>query len=89
MTTVEWLVEIAGWAGALLILGAYALLSAGRVAGNSWTYQGMNVAGSAGFIVNTAWHGAWPSATLNVVWCIIGVVVLSGLLRRSNGETGR
>jgi hypothetical protein len=36
----------------------------------------MNVAGAAGFIVNGWWHGALPSAALNVVWMLIGAVTL-------------
>jgi hypothetical protein len=76
VTIVELLVEIAGWAGALLILGAYALLTAERVTARSALYQGMNVAGAAGFIVNGWWHGAIPSATLNVIWMAIGVAAL-------------
>jgi hypothetical protein len=70
------LVEIAGWAGASLILGAYLLLSMQKVTGQSKLYQGMNIVGAAGFIVNGFWHGAIPSAVLNVVWMLIGVVTL-------------
>lgn len=73
---IPFLVEVAGWAGAGLILLAYLLLSAGRLTGQSVPYQVMNVAGAAGFIVNGWWHGALPSATLNVVWMMIGAVTL-------------
>ncbi|MCL6684078.1 CBU_0592 family membrane protein [Sphingomonas alba] len=66
-------VEAAGWAGAVLILLAYLLLSAGKFSGNSLIYQAMNVVGAAGFVVNGWWHGAVPSATLNVLWMMIGL----------------
>ena len=49
MTSVEIAVEVAGWAGAPLILLAYLLLSAGKLTGQSLLYQGMNVVGAAGF----------------------------------------
>ena len=68
----RWLVEIAGWGGAVLILLAYLLLSAGRTTGQSLGYQGMNVVGAAGFVINGWWHGAIPSAALNVLWLLIG-----------------
>jgi hypothetical protein len=42
----------------------------------------MNAAGAAGFVANTAWHGAIPSAVLNVVWCMIAVWALWNLNRR-------
>ena len=60
----------------MLILGGYLLISAGKVTGQSALYQGMNVVGAAGFIVNGWWHGAVPSAALNVVWMLIGGIAL-------------
>jgi len=65
-------VEIVGWIGATLIIAAYALLSAGKLAGDSRTYHVMNIFGAIGFIVNSGWNGALPSAALNVVWLGIG-----------------
>ena len=76
MTPVELLVETCGWIGALLILAAYLLLSMGKLTGQSALYQAMNVVGAAGFIANSSWNGAWPSAILNVIWVGIGVVAL-------------
>jgi hypothetical protein len=70
------MVEAVGWAGGFLILAAYALLSMGRVTGRSPLYQGMNIVGAAGFIVNGWHHGALPSTALNVVWMAIGVATL-------------
>jgi hypothetical protein len=72
MTLVEIAVEIVGWAGAALLLLAYLLLSVGKLTGQSLVYQGMNVVGAAGFVINGWWHGALPSAALNVLWLMIG-----------------
>jgi len=74
VTPVEIAVEVAGWGGAILILLAYLLLSAGKLTGQSLLYQGMNVVGAAGFTINGWWHGALPSAALNVLWLLIGAV---------------
>ena len=73
---------MAGWAGALLILSAYLLLSMGRLSGQSALYQAMNVAGALGFVINSWWHGAVPSASLNVVWAFIGVFALWRIMLR-------
>ena len=81
------LVEIAGWAGASLILGAYLLLSMQKVTGQSKLYQGMNIVGAAGFIINGFWHGAIPSAVLNVVWMLIGVVTLWRIRTRGSSTS--
>ena len=86
MTPVEIAVEIAGWAGAALILLAYLLLSAGRLTGQSLAYQGMNVVGAAGFVVNGWWHGALPSATLNILWLMIGLFASIQLLKKRGRE---
>jgi hypothetical protein len=69
-------VDVIGWIGALLILGAYALLSMGKLEGRSPIYQLMNVLGAAGFIVNSGWNGAYPSAALNIAWMGIGLYAL-------------
>lgn len=69
-------VEIAGWTAALLILGAYGLISAGKVQSRSSLYQWMNIVGALGFVINSGWNGAWPSVGLNVVWFAIGVYAL-------------
>jgi len=69
-------IEVIGWSGAILILGAYALLSAGKIRSESLTYHLMNIVGAAGFVVNSGWNGALPSAAMNVVWIGIGVYAL-------------
>ena len=69
-------VEVIGWAGAALILGAYALLSSGRLRAESLTYHLMNIVGAAGFVVNSGWNGAIPSAAMNAVWIGIGLYAL-------------
>jgi len=70
------LIEIIGWAAAITILASYLLVSTGRLSGTSVAFQWMNVAGAAGFIVNSGWHHALPSAVLNIAWAMIGLVTL-------------
>ncbi len=67
------MVDIAGWTGSVLILAAYALLTARKVRGNSLNYQLLNIAGSILLIVNTLYYGALPPAALNLVWLAIGL----------------
>jgi hypothetical protein len=82
VTAVEIAVEVAGWTGALLILLGYLAITTGKLTGDSALYQWINVAGATGFVVNGWWHGAIPSAALNVVWLLIGTVALIRLRRR-------
>ena len=69
-------IEVIGWSGAILILAAYALLSAGKIKSESLAYHLMNILGAAAFVVNSGWNGALPSAAMNVVWIGIGVYAL-------------
>jgi hypothetical protein len=81
--TLKTFVSIAGWSAALLILGAYSLLSFGKIQSRSWVYQLMNLIGAAGFIVNCAYNNAWPSVALNVAW--LGIAIYA--LRRNSRST--
>lgn len=84
---IEIAIEVAGWTGAALILIAYLLLSMGRLTGQSAVYQWMNVFGAAGFTINGWWHGALPSAALNVIWMLIGGVALWRIAHRKGSST--
>ncbi len=79
-------IEIAGWAGAMLVLLGYVLVSMGRLEGRSVAFQMLNLTGSLGFIVNTAWHGAIPSMALNIVWSAIALYTLVRI--RSSSRRG-
>ena len=87
MSMVEIAVEVAGWAGALLILLGYLFISAGRLTGQSPVYLWMNIVGAAGFVINGWWHRAIPSTALNIIWMGIGAVALWKIARASGSST--
>jgi hypothetical protein len=76
------LVEGAGWAGAAMILLAYLLVTTERLTGRSPAFQWLNLVGAAGFVVNGLWHGAIPSASLNIVWMGIALFALVRIAER-------
>lgn len=69
-------VEAAGWAGAVMVLIGFALVSTGRADPRGALFQWLNLLGAAGFVINSGWHGATPSFVLNIVWCAIAAVSL-------------
>ena len=75
------LIGILGWVGSAAVVIAYALISTNRVQGSSVFYHSLNLVGSIFLIVNTGYHGAYPSTVVNGVWTIIAVFALvrSGL----------
>jgi hypothetical protein len=81
------LVEAIGWVAALLILGAYWLVSTDRVTARSPLYQWMNVVGALGFIVNSGLNGAYPSAGLNIVWAGIAAWALWRIARQGSSTS--
>ncbi len=85
--TLDIMMEVVGWIGGALILAGYFLLSNGKLDAKSPTYQWLNVIGAIGFIANSGWNGAWPSAALNVIWVGIGVVALIKIFARREKVT--
>ena len=77
--------EIIGWTAAVMMLSAYVLLTTGRLRSLAPAYQWLNVLSGAGFIVNSGWNGAYPSAALNLIWMAIG---LYGLFRGARVQPG-
>ena len=85
MTDMSLFLESIGWLGAALVVAAYGFVSYGLVDGRSKGYQALNIAGSLLLAVNTAWHHAWPSAAVNVIWMgiALGAVALGPRLRQA------
>lgn len=74
-------IEVIGWLAAAVILASYVMLSLGRIEARGYLYQWMNVIGASGFVLNSGYNGALPSAGLNVVWAAMGVFTLLSVWR--------
>lgn len=68
--------DILGWVGTTLYLIAYGLVSAKRVEGDSWVYQGLNIVAGTLLIIYTLFVKAYPSTGLNVAWVGIALFTL-------------
>jgi hypothetical protein len=69
-------IDFIGWAGAVLVLIAYGLVSTDRVQPHSLGYQSLNIGGALGLVINSAWNNAIPSTVVNIVWIGIGLYSL-------------
>jgi len=83
----ELLWELAGWAGAVAILTAYLVVSMGWVKPGRG-FQTANLLGASAFIVNGAFHEAWPSVTTNIAWLLISAVALLRMRSGTSGSAG-
>jgi hypothetical protein len=70
------MINILGWTGSILYLLAYALVSAKKVEGDSFLYQGMNILAGTLLIVYTLSLEAYATTGLNAVWVAIGLFTL-------------
>ena len=70
-----------GFLGTFLVLGAYFLLSAGKIKSASLQYQGINLLGAALLTVYGVMLAAWASIALNAIWGAIALVALLRVLR--------
>jgi len=82
-------IEIVGWLAAALMLSAYLLLTSGRLSSRSNLYHWMNVLSGAGFVINSGWNGAYPSAFINVIWIAIALYGLLGRQLAAPSGTAR
>ena len=62
------LIEIIGWTGSVLIVGAYVLNLKGKIEATSKYYIWPNIIGALFFAINSFSHGAMPSVVVNIVW---------------------
>lgn len=69
-------VEIIGWIGSVLIVGAFALNALNKISSTSINYQLANLFGGICFILNTLEHKAYPSVFVNVVWVVIAITAI-------------
>jgi hypothetical protein len=68
--------ELCGWIGGLLLICAYALVSFGRISPRGGVFQSLNLAGSLMLAGNSAFHHAWPSVSVNLIWIAVGAGAL-------------
>lgn len=78
------IIDILGWVGSVLVVGAYALNISGRLHATTKAYLWANLVGSAFLIVNTLTYGAIPSAMVNIIW--VGIA-LWGMFKQEKGKS--
>lgn len=79
-------IELLGWTGTLLIVGAFFLVSRGKVDPKGRTYLLMNLAGSLGVGIDVYTDRSWPALTLQVVWILIALTGILGTAKKKSAE---
>lgn len=66
-------IDVLGWIGSILVIGAYALNSFQKVSSTSLSFQLMNLIGGALLIANSLYKEAYPFTFINSVWVVITI----------------
>lgn len=74
------LIEIAGWYGAIAIIGAYALASFNIISSQSLLFQILNITGALGLTMVSWKKKVYQSVVLNIIWTFIGLVAVYNIL---------
>jgi hypothetical protein len=82
---VELLIDWLGWYGMVAVLAGFVGISSGKLTAG-WLFQILNFTGALGLCANTAYNGAWPSASLNLIWALFALAALGQLARRGANE---
>jgi hypothetical protein len=69
-------VEVFGWFGGLMLIYAYAMVSLEKMSARGAMFQYLNLVGGVLLAANAAWHHAWPSVGVNLIWIGVGVFAL-------------
>jgi len=72
----EKITEILGWYGVIAVVGAYALLSLNILSNNSLLFQGLNLTGAIGIMVDAIQDKNTQPAVLNIIWAIIALIAI-------------
>jgi hypothetical protein len=75
------LIHVIGGIGTIMVLAAYFLLSAGRIAAASTAFQGLNLTGAALLALYALVLSAWAVVALNTVWALIALVAIARVVR--------
>jgi hypothetical protein len=81
------LFDLLGWAGAFLLLLAYALVSFKKLEADAAAYQWLNITASVLLLVNTIFYGAYPSSFVNAAWTVIAFFAILSIKRRYGKNT--
>ncbi|MFA7252317.1 MAG: transporter [Candidatus Paceibacterota bacterium] len=68
--------EVLGWYGVVAIVGAYALLSFNIIGSDSLWYQGLNLTGAIGVVVDALDDKNTQPAVLNIIWAIVALIAI-------------
>ncbi len=87
LRTVSIFWEVVGWAGAVLLVSAYALVATHRLDARGRTYHGMNLVAAVALSAYSVVKVAWAQVALNAFWGAVAVVGIILAITSARGLT--
>lgn len=78
----EQLATAIGFLGVGVILLAYYLLTAGKLAADNWRYPVLNIAGTLGIVVSLLVQFNLPSMVTQLMWIAVSIIGLMRIARK-------
>ncbi|HBK34584.1 MAG: hypothetical protein UU08_C0014G0011 [Candidatus Uhrbacteria bacterium GW2011_GWE2_40_58] len=72
----DFFIDLFGWYGVLAIISAYGLNSFGLIEPSSLWYQGLNMSGSLGILVDAYAARIYQPVALNAIWMVIALIAI-------------
>ena len=76
----NWVTEALGWYGVVAVVLAYALLSFKILSSDSLLFQGLNLTGAIGIVIDALDDKNTQPAVLNIIWAIIALIAIVKIL---------
>lgn len=71
-------INILGYAGGFMQLGAVAAVSTGWLKNTSPLYHGISLIGSSGLLLNAFYYGSNPALVINTIWMSMNIFGIVG-----------
>lgn len=72
----NWLFELSGWVGSVLVVWAYAAVALGKVSSDAMSYRLANLFGGILLMIFALYKTAYPPAIVNFIWATLAIVAL-------------
>ena len=79
----KYVIEVAGWYGAIAIIVAYALNSFGLLSSSDLLYQLLNLTGAAGIVIVSVKRRAYQPAVVNLVWLLVAIIAIGAIFLKT------
>lgn len=80
------IIEVLGYAGAVILVAAFFLASTKRIQGDRYLYHVLNLVGALAVFINAFFRGVNAMAAVEAVWSIIALIGIARVFSAARGK---